>query len=115
LRAYQALVRGDIAGGLIGFQKLTQIVVNGIEHPEKKADALNALESMNGSLPPAGLALWYAALGDKQHTLKLLDTSLKQHVDGSVPLILLHPLLAPYHNDARFRAIDREVGVSVRD
>ncbi len=157
LRAYQTLVRGDVTGALIGFQKLTQIhpdyelgglneayaavmlkrfdiarhginiafaanpqllalaskVVAGIEQPGKRPDAVRALESMSRVMPPATLALWYAAIADKAHTLKLLDASAKEHVDGSFPLILLHPLLAPYHDDARFRTIVREVGVTV--
>jgi adenylate cyclase len=59
-------------------------------------------------------ALLYAAIGERNAALQALERSLAAANDASLPYWLLHPLFRPLHNDARFRTIVRDVGVTIQ-
>jgi adenylate cyclase len=69
----------------------------------------NLGQSEHGSV----VALLYAAIGDREAALRSLETSLRGANDANLPYWLLHPLLRPLHNDARFQKLLRDVGVTV--
>lgn len=69
--------------------------------------------SMTQDVHGSVTALLYAAIGDRQNALDVLERTLQSASDASLPYWLLHPLFKPLRNDARFQKIIREVGVSV--
>ena len=58
-------------------------------------------------------ALLYAAIGDREAALSALEQTLQSASDANLPYWLVHPLFRPLRNDARFKKIIRDVGVSV--
>ncbi len=59
------------------------------------------------------IALLYAAIGQREPALAALEASLDTANDANLPYWLLHPLFRPLRNDARFKKITRDVGVTI--
>jgi adenylate cyclase len=58
-------------------------------------------------------ALLYAAIGQREQALQALEASLDSANDANLPYWLLHPLFRPLRNNARFKKIARDVGVTI--
>jgi hypothetical protein len=57
--------------------------------------------------------LLYAAMGDNEKALEILETTVEAANDANLPYWLMHPLLRPLANEPRFRKIIRDVGVTI--
>ena len=59
------------------------------------------------------LARWTAEVLQREAALTALATSLDTANDANLPSWLLHPLFRPLRNDARFRKIVSDLGVTI--
>jgi adenylate cyclase len=78
-----------------------------------RREAVEIVGNLGPSEHGSVVALLYAAIGDREAALRSLETSLRGANDANLPYWLLHPLLRPLHNDARFQKLLRDVGVTV--
>ena len=78
------------------------------------AAAASLVESIGQSEHGSVIALLYAAIGQREAALTALETSLDSANDANLPYWLLHPLFRPLRNDARFRKIVSDVGVTIQ-
>jgi serine/threonine-protein kinase len=78
------------------------------------AVAASLVESIGQSEHGSVIALLYAAIGQREAALTALETSLDSANDANLPYWLLHPLFRPLRNDARFRKIVSDVGVTIQ-
>lgn len=86
-------------------------VVNGIADRALRSDAMDALRSLDGRMPRAISVLWWTALEQEEEALVRLEAIGEDHEDANLPYVLLHPLLRPLHDEARFQQIVETVGV----
>lgn len=77
------------------------------------SDAADMIRSIAQSEHGSVIALLYAAIGQREAALSTLEASLASANDASLPYWLLHPLFGPLRNDARFKKIVRDVGVTL--
>lgn len=89
-------------------------VIAGLARPDARTAAVQAVERLDSTVPPAFAALWYAALGDVERALARLEQSQQLHADANLPMVLVHPLFRPLRDDARFRAITDAIGIATR-
>jgi hypothetical protein len=85
--------------------------VQDAENPSAREDARAALRSLDGRLEPARLALFHAAIGDREAALDQIERAYAEGEDPNFLLALVHPLFDPIRRDARFLAITRALGV----
>ena len=78
-----------------------------------RARALQALEPLlaNGTLRPARVALFRAALDDRDGALDAITRAYDEGTDPDLLFALVHPLFDPIRRDARFTALTRALGV----
>ncbi len=76
-----------------------------------RASALARLQSLNGEVAPAHLALFHAALGDTNVALDRLEQAYAEGEDPSLLFALVHPLFDRMRREPRFVAITRNLGV----
>lgn len=86
-------------------------VVEARVDPGRRDTALDRLATLDGSLPPAHLALYHAALGDRQGAMDRLEQAYAEGADPNLPFFLIHPLFDPVRRDPGFEAIADALGV----
>jgi TolB-like protein len=80
----------------------------------ESAEALDMIETVAQTEHGSVSALLYAAVGEREKAIAALESSLRGANDANLPYWLLHPLFRPLRNDARFRKIVLDVGVTIR-
>ena len=73
--------------------------------------AIDALSRIENRWAPSYVALLYAAIGAREHALRVLEAGFEQGSDANFLYLIVHPLLRSLHADARFQAIVEEIGV----
>lgn len=86
-------------------------VVRADADPSLRPGALAELETLAGTLTPAHLALYHAALDDRDGALRLLEQAYDQGADPNLPDFLIHPLFDDIRRDPRFDTIAEGLGV----
>ena len=86
-------------------------VVRGDRDPALRGPAIAALQSLEGVLRASELALYYAALGEREAALERVQQAYDEGVDPHLPLRLIHPLFDPLRGEPRFAAIADGLGV----
>ena len=104
-RALAGYARGD-AELMAAFEA----IADGIEDPARRPAARAAVSRVEGRIGSVA-ALWLAALDDPAGALATLQRAFDRHADEGFLNLLVHPLLAPLHPDAGFRAIVDDLGV----
>lgn len=89
-------------------------IVRGLANDSLHSAAVEAVSRLEGSMPEALVALWDAALSEHERALQRLERSFAEHNDANFPMILVHPLLEPLRETARFQTIARGVGIHIR-
>lgn len=89
-------------------------LVAGMRDPTDRPAALRAAQRLSGRLPPGQAAAWDMALGERGPALDALERAYRDHSDPNLPYVMVHPLLAPLHGDARFDALADSLGVRPR-
>jgi tetratricopeptide (TPR) repeat protein len=106
---------GDAAGALVAafpqFGPDVGIYVAAASGAGDKAAARRIVQSLEQGQRPSVAALLYAAIGDREKAVDLLEQSYRTASDATLPYWLLHPLLDPLRSDKRFNEITRGVGV----
>jgi len=69
------------------------------------------LRAKGSYIDPAGIAYDYAALGDKEHTLRWLETAVAER-SRELEAIKILPALDPFRSDPRFQDLLRRMGLS---
>jgi len=67
-------------------------------------------QAANGRIDAYDLALTYCLLGDKQHTLDLLQTAVAKHEAGATSVRVEYNLRS-LHDDPSFRKLVAQVGL----
>jgi adenylate cyclase len=108
---------GDAAQALVAafpqFGPDISIIVAAASGQGATAEASELVASMAQLHHASVTALLFASIGDREAALKTLEAALASATDANLPYWLLHPLFRPLRNDARFKKIVRDVGVSV--
>lgn len=79
-----------------------------------RSDAADVLQSISANQNSSVNALLYAAIGDHQKAVEILEITAQAASDASLPYWLPHPLLRPLTNQPRFQKVVRDVGVTLR-
>jgi TolB-like protein len=79
--------------------------------PSLRPAALAALRSLHGEHSAVELALFHAALDDRDGALALLARGYQARGDPAFPLFLVHPLLDGVREDPGFRRIADAIGI----
>lgn len=87
-----------------------QTVVAGREDPPRRAAAVAALDGLGAALPSAQRGLLYAALGENEAALRMVEQAFVEGQDPNLPFFLVHPLFDGLRNQPRFRAVADAVG-----
>ena len=87
-------------------------VAAGIADASRRGEARRAVLQLEHRIG-SPVALWLAALGDRDGALAALQRAWDRHADPNFLSILVHPLLAPLHADARYQAILSELGITL--
>ncbi|HUG40328.1 MAG TPA: tetratricopeptide repeat protein [Longimicrobiales bacterium] len=101
--AFRAAVAPALAGPLIEAARATA-------EPARRDGAARALRTLDGRLPPAQLALMWAAVGMPAEALDRLEAAFREGEDPNLPFYLVHPLFDPVRRDPRFRSIAAAIG-----
>lgn len=75
--------------------------------------AIDGLDSLEGRLRPARLALFRAALGDTEGALQRVEQAYEDGNDPNLLFALVHPLFDPIRREPRFAAVTRSLGAEV--
>lgn len=86
-------------------------VVRADADPSLRPQAMEALDGLDGTLPPSQLALYRAALGDREGAITRLQQAYEEGVDPNLPFFVVHPLFDSLRRDPRFEAIAEGLGV----
>lgn len=86
-------------------------VVAGLARPAWHDRAVAAAGRLEGRLPTAQQALWYAALDDDTAALRNIERAFVEGNDPNLPFFLVHPIFDEIRSTPRFRAVAEAVGV----
>ncbi len=86
-------------------------VIRARRDPSLRSGALAALAGARDQLPSVQLALFHSALGDRDTTLEILESTQQSQDDPMLPLFLVHPLFDELRQEPRFRKIADAIGV----
>ena len=86
-------------------------VVRADADPALRDGALTALAELDGVVSSAELALFHAALDDREGALTRLEQAYDEGVDPNLLFYLVHPLFDPVRRNPRFEAIADALGV----
>ncbi len=86
-------------------------VVRAQADPSLRPDALAALDSLDGVLAPSQLALYRAALDDREGAITRLQQAYDEGADPNLPFFVVHPLFDSLRRDPRFEAIADGLGI----
>ena len=86
-------------------------VVRADADPALRDEALHALAGLDGTVSSAELALYHAALDDREGALTRLEQAYDEGVDPNLLFYLVHPLFDRVRRDPRFEAIADALGV----
>ena len=103
-RSLRAALPPDIAGPLV------QVVRAGGD-PARREAAGRALASLDGVMPPAELAFFWAALDRPSEAVERIERSFEEGEDPNLPFYLVHPVFDAARRDPRFRAVADAIGV----
>lgn len=99
---------------LIGHRPEIARFIAGLQNPAQRNDALAAVARIARQQQPSLIALFYAALGDRDKTLKTLEDGYAVGSDANFPYLIIHPLLKQYRNDPRYQKLISDLGLTVR-
>src|SRR5688572_19109280 len=109
---------GDAAEGLVAalpqFGPDVGVYIAAASGQGSKADAVQVLENIAHTHHSSVFALLYAAIGEKDQALDILESTVRSANDATLPFWLIHPLLRPLANEPRFQKLVRDVGVTIR-
>lgn len=109
---------GDAAQGLVAalpqFGPDVGVYIAAASGQGSTADAVDVLENIEHTHHSSVFALLYAAIGEKEKALEILEATLEAANDANLPYWLMHPLLRPLADETRFQKIIRDVGVTIR-
>jgi TolB-like protein/tetratricopeptide (TPR) repeat protein len=109
---------GDAAQALVAalpqFGPDVGVYIAAISNAADQAQARAIVSRIEQTQRPSVAALLYAAIGDKQRAIDLLEQTYRTASDANLPYWLLHPLLDPLRQDVRFQEITRGVGITSR-
>lgn len=86
-------------------------VVRATTDPTRRDTALRELAALDGRLPAGQLALFHAALDDRDGALARLEQAYEEGADPNLPFYLVHPLFDPLRGDPRFVTIAEGIGI----
>ncbi len=86
-------------------------VVDADGDPSLRDRALASLATLDGTLPPAQLALFHAALANRDGALERLERAYQEGVDPNLPFFLVHPLFDRLRRDPRFETMADGLGI----
>jgi TolB-like protein/Tfp pilus assembly protein PilF len=79
--------------------------------PSRRAAALERLATLDDRLRPAELALYHAALDDRDGALDRIERAYEEGVDPRLPTLLVHPLFDSLRREPRFTAVAAALAV----
>lgn len=86
-------------------------VVRARAEPDRRPGALERLAALDGTLSPSHLALYHAALDDREGALDRLEQAYAEGADPNFPFFLVHPLFDTIRRDPRFEAMADALGI----
>jgi TolB-like protein/tetratricopeptide (TPR) repeat protein len=89
---------------------MVETVIRAVDDPGARRAALAGLRSMDGTLPAMELALFHAALEDREGALALLNRTFQAGGDPLLPLFLVHPLFDGVRGEPVYRRIADALG-----
>jgi len=87
-----------------------QAVVDGLATPARHAAAVAALDGIGNAVPSTQRGLLYAALGEQERALRMVEQAFVEAKDPNLPFYLVHPLFDAVRDQPRFRAVTDAVG-----
>lgn len=90
---------------------VVRAVVRADADPTLRGEAIRELDTLDGALSPAHLALLHAALGNAEGAIGRLERAYEEGADPNLLFYLVHPLLDPLRTDPRLIAIVNGLGV----
>jgi TolB-like protein len=109
---------GDAASALVAalpqFGPDVGVFVAAASGQGDRAEAAKVLANIAANQFSSVNALLYAAIGDYEKALDVLETTVQAANDATLPYWLPHPLFRPLASRDRFQKLVRDVGVTIR-
>lgn len=107
------VAQSALQAALFGHRQDVEQFIAGLQNPRMRNDALAATARIARTQPPSLIALFYAALGDREKTLQTLEEGFAEGHDANYPYLIIHPLLKPFRTEPRYQKIINDLGLTV--